>query len=201
MWEQIRSNRRKSVVLVVGMALILLGLGYVIAEAAVPGAGVFGLGIATIVWLIMSLVAYFRGDAILLRAGGARRIEKKDHPTLFNVVEEMKIASGLSKMPDIYIIDDASMNAFATGRNPDKAAVAVTSGMLSKLSRDELQGVIGHEIAHVVNRDVLLMTMVGVMLGAVVMVSQIYLRSMFFGKLLRITEKFHQFPGRGQRPT
>jgi len=92
----------------------------------------------------------------------------------------MKIASGLEKMPDIYIIDDPALNAFATGRNPDKAAVAVTSGLLQKLNRDELQGVIAHEISHVINRDVLLMVMCGVLLGSIVILAFIGTRMLFF---------------------
>ena len=93
----------------------------------------------------------------------------------------MHIAAGMSKMPDVYIMEDPSPNAFATGRDPDHAAVAVTTGLLSRLSRDQLQGVIAHEISHVVNRDVLFMTMVGVMVGAIVMLSHVFLRGMFFG--------------------
>ena len=183
MWEQIRANRRKTVGLVMGMALILAGLGFVIGEAIAPGAGLVGLAVAGAVWFVMTLVAFFQGDRILLATAGARRIEKHDHPQLFNVVEEMKIASGLNHMPAVYVIDDPSMNAFAIGRKPEKAAVAVTTGLLERLDRDELQGVIAHEIAHIVNRDVLLMSMIGVMLGTIVLVSEIYLRSMFYSAI------------------
>ena len=181
MWEQIASNKRKSMILVLVMAAVLFGLGFVIAEASAPGAGVFGIMIAFVIWVIMSLVAYFKGDNILLAVSGAKKIEKQDHPELWNVVEEMTIASGLPKMPDVYLIDDMSLNAFAVGRKPEKAAVAVTAGLLAHLNRDELQGVIAHEVSHIINRDVLLMTMVGIMLGAVVMISEIYLRSLWYG--------------------
>src|SRR4030043_327082 len=101
----------------------------------------------------MSMVAYFQGDSILLAASGAKKISHDDHPRLYNIAEEMKIASGLEAMPSIYIIDDPAMNAFATGRDPKKASVTVTSGLLQKLNRDELQGVVGHEMAHIKNRD------------------------------------------------
>lgn len=181
MWEQIRSNKRKSVALVIAMALILFVLGFIIGEAYFQGGGLFGLLIAFGIWVVMTLVAYFQGDNILLAVSGAKKIERADHPELFNVVEEMKIASGLPKMPDIYIINDDSMNAFAAGRKPDKAIVAVTSGLLARLNRDELQGVIAHEIAHIINRDVLLMTMVSIMLGAIVMIAQVFLRSLWYG--------------------
>jgi heat shock protein HtpX len=99
------------------------------------------------------------------------------------VVEEMKIASGLEKMPDIYIIDDPALNAFATGRNPNRASVAITSGLLQKLNRDELQGVIGHEISHIKNRDVLLMAMCGVLLGTIVILAWYGSRIMIFGSM------------------
>ena len=180
MWEQIRSNRIKSIVLVAAMACVLLAIGYFIGLAFF-GSATGGLIVALIIWGIMSLIAYFEGDSIFLALSRARKIERDDHPRLYNVVEEMKLASGLEHMPAIYIIDDPALNAFATGRDPKKAAVAVTSGLLQKLNRDELQGVIGHEIAHVKNRDVLLMTMCGVLLGTIVMISWYMTHALFWG--------------------
>jgi heat shock protein HtpX len=179
MWEQIRSNRTRSVVLVVVMGALLLALGYFLGSMFFDSA-IGGLVIALIIWGMMSLVAFFQGDSILLGVSGARKIKPSDHPRLYNVVEEMKIASGLEKMPDIYIIDDPALNAFATGRNPDRASVAITSGLLQKLNRDELQGVIGHEIAHIKNRDVLLMVLVSVLLGSIVILAWYASRFMFF---------------------
>ena len=129
MWEQIRDNRVKSVILVAAMAGVLLALGYFIGLAFF-GSEIAGLVIALIIWVIMSLVAYFEGDSIFLSISKARKIERDDHPRLYNIVEEMKIASGMERMPDIYIIDDPALNAFATGRDPTKAAIAVTSGLL-----------------------------------------------------------------------
>ena len=162
MWEQIRANKRKSAVLVVAVAAVLFGLGYFGAEAFVPGAGLVGLAVAFVIWLVLSTISYFGGDNIFLALAGARKIEKQDLPVLYNVVEEMTIASGLAKMPDVYVVDDPSPNAFATGRTPDRAAVAVTAGLLRACNRDELQGVVAHEIGHVKNRDTLLMLMAGV---------------------------------------
>jgi heat shock protein HtpX len=182
MWEQIRSNRIRSVVLVAGMALLLVLIGYFLGIAFFENP-VGGLVIALIIWGIMSLVAYFQGDSILLALARARKISRDDYPRLYNIVEEMKIASGLEKMPDIYIIDDPALNAFATGRDPNRAAVAVTSGLLQKLNRDELQGVIGHEIAHINNRDVLLMAMCGVLLGTIVILAWYATRILFFGSM------------------
>ncbi|MDQ1257250.1 MAG: Protease HtpX, partial [Candidatus Hydrogenedentes bacterium] len=198
MWEQIQSNKQKSVALVVLIAGLLFVLGYVIGEAAAPGAGILGLGVALIVWIVMSLVAYFQGDSILLAVSGAREISRDDHPQLFNVVEEMKIAGALPAMPKIYIIDDMAMNAFAAGRSPEKAAVAVTAGLLARLNRDELQGVIAHEMSHILNRDVLLMSMVGVMLGVIVMVSEIFLRGLWHSGLARRYQSSRNQSGGGQ---
>jgi heat shock protein HtpX len=142
--------------------------------------GVAGLIIALVIWLVMNLIAYFQGGSIVLGISGARKIGPDDHPRLWNVVEEMKIASGLPKMPDVYIIDDPALNAFATGRDPEHAAVAVTSGLLQKMNRDELQGVVAHEMSHIKNRDVLLMTMCSVTLGTIVILAWYGTRVMLF---------------------
>lgn len=184
MWEQIRSNQNRSVVLVIGMGLLLLLIGYLVGIIFLDN-GIGGLIIAFIVWGIMSLLAYYQGDNILLGMARARKISHDDHPRLYNIVEEMKIASGLEKVPDIYIIDDPAPNAFAVGRSPDKAAVAITTGLLQKLNRDELQGVIGHEIAHIKNRDVLLMAISSVLLGTIVILAWYATRVMFFGGMGR----------------
>jgi heat shock protein HtpX len=161
-----------------GALLLLLGssLGFYFFES--PTAG---LVMALVLWIIMSLVGYFQGDSIILAMSRAKKITRDDHPRLYNIVEEMKISSGLEKMPDIYIVDDPAMNAFATGRDPSKASVTVTSGLLQKLNRDELQGVVGHEMAHVNNRDVLLMAMCSVLLGTIVILSWYASRFMIFG--------------------
>jgi heat shock protein HtpX len=184
MWEQVRSNQTRSTVLVIGMGIILLLIGYLLGVVFFDNA-IGGLIIAFIVWGIMSLIGYFQGDSILLGMAKARKISHDDHPRLYNIVEEMKIASGLEKMPDIYIIDDPAPNAFAVGRNPDKAAVAITSGLLQKLNRDELQGVIGHEIGHIKNRDVLLMAISAVLLGTIVILAWYASRFMLFGGMGR----------------
>jgi len=182
MWEQIAANKRKSAFLVVLMALLLGALGYFGGEYFLgKGQGVIGVFFALVIWVIMTLVAYFQGDSIYLGMAGARKVGKEDLPVLHNVVEEMTLAAGLPKMPDVYVIDDPAPNAFATGRKTETAAVAVTSGLLKVLNRDELQGVIAHEIAHVRNRDVLLMLYAGVLAGAIVLLSEIGLRSMWFG--------------------
>ena len=162
--------------------MLLLLIGYVLGLAFFDS-GVGGLVVALVVWVIMNLVAFFQGDSILLAISKARKIERDDHPRLYNIVEEMKIASGLEKMPDVYIIDDPAPNAFATGRDPSRASVAITTGLLQKLNRDELQGVIGHEIAHVKNRDVLLMSLCSVLLGTIVILAYYATYMLFFSSM------------------
>jgi heat shock protein HtpX len=187
MWELIKANQRKSVFLFVIMGIILIALGFVIGLSFDPngnGSGaIFGIIVALAVWFIMSLVAVTAGSSIMLAASNAKEVTPDVHPQLFNVVEEMRIAAGMPKMPKVYIINTDAPNAFATGMSPDKAAVAVTAGLLAKLNRDELQGVIAHEMSHVVNRDVRFMTIAGVMLGAIVIISEIFLRSLLFSRV------------------
>jgi heat shock protein HtpX len=180
-WELIRANQRRAATLVVVMAGLLFLLGYALGEALAPGGGVGGLFIAFLVWIVLTLVSYYQGDSIFLALARARRIEKKDNPVLFNVVEEMSIAAGLPRPPDVYIIDEAAPNAFATGRDSQHAAVAVTAGLLETLDRNELQGVVAHELGHVANRDVLYMMMVGVMLGTIVLLADVGARAFFWG--------------------
>ena len=181
MWELVRANQRRAATLVVVMAALLFLVGYVVGEALAPGAGTAGLVSAFLVWVVLTLVSYYQGDAIFLALAGARKVEKKDNPQLFNVVEEMTIAAGLPLPPDVYVMDEAAPNAFATGRDPRHAAVAVTAGLLETLDRDELQGVIAHELGHVKNRDVLYMLMVGVMMGAIVLLADVGSRVFFYG--------------------
>ncbi|MBN2460033.1 MAG: M48 family metallopeptidase [Candidatus Cloacimonetes bacterium] len=182
MWELIQTNRRRSIVLFIGMGLSLLLLGFFIGEAFWGSDGwIAGMSIAFLIWLIMSAVSYFSGDAIVLAMSHAKRVTPEIHPRLFNVVEEMKIAANLPTMPKVYIIPDIAPNAFATGRNPETSSVVVTAGLLEKLDRDELQGVIAHEVSHITNRDILFMTFSAVILGSIVFLSHIFLRSLWFG--------------------
>ena len=167
------------------MAAVLLLLGFVMGMAFTksPEGGFIGLIIATALWLVLTLISFSSGDQILLAASRAKPVTHEVHPQLFNVVEEMKIAAGLPAMPKIYIINDPAPNAFATGRNPKNASVAVTAGLLARLNRDELQGVIAHEISHIINRDILFVTLAGIMLGSIVLLSQVFLRGMFYSSM------------------
>jgi len=184
MWELIRANKRNSIVLMTLMAVVLLLLGFIIGLSFFgPDGGFFGLIIAAAIWLILTLISFSSGDAILLAASKAQPVTHDVHPQLFNIVEEMKIAAALPAMPKIYIINDPAPNAFATGRNPQKASVAVTAGLLGRLNRDELQGVIAHEISHILHRDILFVTLAGIMLGSIVLLSHVFLRGMFYSSM------------------
>lgn len=181
MWELIQENRRKSLALFVLMGFCLILLGYLLGAAYAPqNGGMIGVTLALIIWLILSLISFFAGDAIVLSISGAKEVTPDVHPQLFNVVEEMKIAASMPVMPKVYIIDEAAPNAFATGRKPENCAIAVTAGLLTRLNRDELQGVIAHETSHIVNRDILFMTFAGIMLGSIVLISQVFLRGLWF---------------------
>ncbi len=183
MWELIAANKRRSVVLITIMAMVMIGAGMLIAGVVAPqarGAWLVGAFVAFILWILMSLVSYYGGDMIFLASAGAKEIQRADHPTLFNIVEEMTIASGLPKMPRIFIIDDPRPNAFATGRDPEHASVAVTAGLLNRLNRDEVQGVVAHELAHVQNRDILYVMMAAVMIGVIALMADVFLRYLWF---------------------
>ncbi len=176
-WEVIRSNRRKSFFLVAGMAACLISFGYVLGMAVDPAeGGPYGVLAACVIFLVLFLISYFNGDSILLGVSKALEISPDVHPQLFNIVEEMKIASGLQAMPKVYLIPDPAFNAFATGVRPEKSAVAVTAGLLGTLNRDELQGVVAHEMSHIQNRDVLYMTFAGIMLGSIQLIAEMFLR-------------------------
>ncbi|MCL4473811.1 MAG: zinc metalloprotease HtpX [Actinobacteria bacterium] len=179
MYEEISKNKHLSYVLIVVMTAVLIVFGYVVGYAA-TGVGWFALAIAVIIAVVMSLTGYYKGDKIALATSHARQVTHDDAPQLFNVVEEMSIASG-NPMPSVYIIDDSAPNAFATGRDPEHSSIAVTQGLLDKMNREELQGVIAHEMSHVRNYDILFATLVGVMVGAIALMADFFLRWSFFG--------------------
>jgi heat shock protein HtpX len=189
-WQQIRANKRSSIFLISLMAGMLVLLGYFLGLvfAGYRGA-LFGIVIAIGLWVILTILSFSSGDQILLSASKARRVTKKVHPQLFNVVEEMSIAANLP-MPKVYIINDPAPNAFATGRKPENASIAVTAGLLGKLNRDELQGVVAHEMSHILHRDILFVTIAGIMLGTIVLLSQVFLRGMFYRSLAGGNRRF-----------
>ena len=181
MWSLIRANRRRSVALLAAMGLLLATFGLVVGELAEPGGGAFGVFLALVVWLVLLLVSVAGGERLLLAQAGAREIQRADAPQLWNIVEEMQLAAGLPVMPKVYIVDDPAPNAFAVGLTPQRAAVAATTGLLARLNRDELQGVMAHEVGHIANRDTLFMTLAATTLGALVMLTDLYMRGLRWG--------------------
>ncbi len=177
MYEQIAKNKRLSYLLIAGTAALLLLMGFAIGYAT--GFGYFGVIFAAAIALVMGLSSYYRGDRMVLAASRARRVSHDDEPQLYNVVEEMAIASG-NPMPAVYVIPDSAPNAFATGRNPEHSSIAVTQGLMDKLNREELQGVIGHEMSHVRNYDILYATLVGILVGTIVLMADFFLRWSFW---------------------
>lgn len=186
MWEQIRANHRRSTLLIIGMALALVALGAAGGAAYAGRQGyIAGIGFALIVFGVQLAVYFAAADSVLLAGTNAREITHQDSPQLFNIVEEMKVAAGLTFMPRVCIIDDPAPNAFAVGGKPTNSAVCVTTGLLHRLNRDELQGVIAHEIGHLKNQDVRFMSLAAILLGSIVMLSEIFTRSMRFGSRSR----------------
>lgn len=190
--DLIAANKRNSVLLVAVFVLFVAALALVLALAAIslydPQAtqhirwqeGILAGLVAAGIAFFFSFLGYFSGANMILGMSGAKPLAKRDDPQLYNVVEEMAIAAGIP-MPQVYLILDSAPNAFATGRDPEHAVVAITSGLRTKLNREELEGVIAHEIAHIRNYDIRLMLLLTVLIGTVVMLSD------FFWQLLRFS--------------
>jgi heat shock protein HtpX len=180
--DRVAVNRRNSLFLIAAFLAFVAVFGYVIGYAWIgdPMGALFGLALAFVVGIVSGLATYYGGDRLMLTASRAKEITHDDAPVLFNVVEEMAIAAGLP-VPKVYIIDDSAPNAFATGRDPEHASIAVTSGLLKKLDRDELQGVIAHEMSHVGNFDIRYAMLVGILVGTTVLISDFFLRGLWFG--------------------
>jgi heat shock protein HtpX len=176
--EQIAANKRKTVLLfVVAIAFTAL-IGYAIGFLFFQG-GVVGVVLATILAVALSLGSYFAGDRIVLASTGAREVTAAQEPRLHNIVEGIAIAAGVPK-PRVYVVPEQAPNAFATGRDPDHSSIAVTQGLLDIMNRVELEGVIGHEMSHVLDRDILVGTVVATVVGAAVLMSEFFTRSWFW---------------------
>lgn len=190
MWELIEKNKRKSLFVLILMFVLMTVLSGAIGFAIEPQYGAYcGAAFGILLWAVQSLVAYFLGDDIVLHFNMAVVVTPESSPRLYNIVEEMKIAAGLAVMPEIYIVQSPGLNAFATGIRPNKTAICVTSGLVENLNRDELQGVIAHEMSHILNRDVLFMTFAGVMLGTITMLSNALLKGTIFANSDRRSRK------------
>ncbi len=158
---------------------VVAALGWLIGEVWM-GQGIGFLGIFGVVAIIWSLTAYFAGDRMVLAVSRAKEIRKSDDPELWNVIEELCLAGGLP-MPRVYVIEDSAPNAFATGRDPEHGVVAITTGLRQKLDRDELAGVMAHELSHIRFYDIRLQTLIGVLVGLTALISDMFLRSMWWG--------------------
>ncbi|MCX6741796.1 MAG: M48 family metallopeptidase [Candidatus Pacearchaeota archaeon] len=177
--DQIAKNKTKSIVLLIIVFIVFIALGYVIAIAF--QLDTFALFIlSTIISVFYIWITYAFSDKIALLSVGAKEADPSQYRTLYNSVENMSIASGLP-MPKVYIMRGDQINAFATGKNPQHSVICVTEGAIAKLNKQELEGVIGHEMSHVANYDIRFVTIVAVVVGAISIFSQMFLRSLWFG--------------------
>jgi heat shock protein HtpX len=178
MYEQISSNKRRSFLLVLFFLALIFLLAWRFEQ--MMGLGTEGLVAAVVIAVAMTIGSYYASDKIVLAMSKARPVKKEEYPYLYNVVEGLTIAAGLPQ-PRCYVIDDTAPNAFATGRNPQNSVIVVTTGLLDKLNRVELEGVIAHEMSHIKNYDVRLQTLTVVMVGVVALLSDWMRRSFWWG--------------------
>jgi heat shock protein HtpX len=181
-YQQIAANRRQSIFLVIILTSLLAVFGFVIgfALSGYWQGGIVALVIAILISLGLSSLSYYSGDSLVLSVSGAREVNEQMAPQLTNVVQELAIAANIP-MPKVYIINDTAPNAFATGRDPQHASVAITEGLLQKLDREELQGVIGHELSHVRNYDTRFELLVATLVGSIALLADFFLRFTFWG--------------------
>jgi heat shock protein HtpX len=181
-YSQIAENKRRSVLLALIVVLLFGALGFSIGYAvsgSATGAAIV-MAIAIGIGTFLAIGSYFGGASIVLGVSGAKEVDATSAPQLINVVQELALAANIP-VPKVYIIDDTAPNAFATGRDPKHAVVAVTTGLLEKLDREELQGVIGHELSHVQNLDIRFAMIVGVLVGSIALMADFFLRFTFWG--------------------
>ncbi len=178
MYEQIARNKWRSILLVFVVLVLAAGIGYLFGYLF--EAGPFGLVIALVIAVVGSITSYRYGDKLVLRVSRARPASREDHPKLHNIVEGLCIAAGMP-VPAIYVIPEQAPNAFATGRDPEHASIAVTDGLLQTLNRVELEGVIAHELSHVKNRDILVGTLTATLVGVVVLLAGWMRWGLFWG--------------------
>jgi heat shock protein HtpX len=176
--EEIARNKRKTFLLLAAAVLFTALIGYVIGYLWFSGPA--GVIIAVILAIVLSTGSYLYGDRAVLASTRAKKVTPQEEPRLHNIVEGLAIAAGIPK-PAVYVVPEAAPNAFATGRDPEHSSIAVTQGLLDTMNRVELEGVIGHELSHVLDRDILVGTVVATVVGAAVLMSEIFMRSWFWG--------------------
>ena len=181
-WSKVDSNKRKTWCLMFGFSIFIIVFSYIITFAlGFEGPGALGfVGVILVVSGLINLASYYWSDKVVIRMAEAREITEKDNKELYRLVENPCIAGGLPR-PKIYLIDDPAPNAFATGRDPNHAVLAFTTGILQKLNKLELEGVVAHELSHVKNYDTRLMSVVVILVGLVVLLANIFIRSLWFG--------------------
>ena len=178
MYDQIDRNKRNTWILISIFTIVIVLLGWVYGEYS--GLGNIGIMFAVLLATTMNLIGFFRGDKVALMSAGAKEVQKKDAPQLYRLVENLAITAGIPT-PKVYVIKDPSPNAFATGRDPEHASVAVTTGLLQTMTKQELEGILAHEISHIKNYDIRIMTVVIVLVGIVLLLSDILMRTFIFG--------------------
>ncbi len=179
-YEEIASNKRKSYMLIFVFFVFVILLGLIIGMFYENQ--FFGIGLAIVVGTLYFLFSYYGGAKAILTMTKAKEAHKPEHTRLINLVEGLSIAAGLPKPPKVYVIEDTALNAFATGRDPEHSAVTVTTGLLDKLNKLELEGVLAHEISHIKNYDIRVMMLAAVMVGLTVLLSDFLLRSFLWGR-------------------
>jgi len=177
--DQIARNKRKSIFLMISIFLVIIVLGYAISLAFSPGYFFMIMIIAIIFSISYLLIMFYNSDKIAISSVNAKVADQIKHKQFYSLIEGLTIASGLP-MPKLYVMPSKQINAFASGRNPANAIVCVTEGALDKLDKRELEGVLAHELGHIANYDIRYMTLVAVMVGIIAIVSQIFLRSLWF---------------------
>ena len=177
--DQISKNKRKSFFLIISIFLVFLLFGYVISKAFDPGYFFFIMIIAIIFSISYILISYYNSHKIAIMSAGAKKANRNDYREYYNLVEGLTLASGLP-MPELYVMPSNQINAFASGRDPKNSVVCVTEGALSKLDKRELEGVLAHELGHIGNYDIRYMTLVAVMVGMISIISELFLRSLWF---------------------
>ncbi|MCE5224144.1 M48 family metalloprotease [bacterium] len=179
-YDQIATNKRNTFLLVFVFTIIIILACYFLGEVWTTGGGLLGIVIGAVISVGLFLISYFSGDSVLLSTVGAKEVDPNSSSQFYNVVKEMSISSGTA-MPKVYIVPDPSPNAFAAGRDPEHASLAVNEGLLQLMNREELQGVIAHEMSHIQNRDILYATIVAVMAGVIVIIASFFRNSWAFG--------------------
>lgn len=177
-YSAVDSNKRKTVLIMLLFILFITTIGFIYGKAS----GGFGTSYAVIAFvfaIVSSVGSFYFSDKLVLATTGAQKIQESDHPELFHIVENLAIADGIP-MPEVYIVNDPSPNAFATGRDPKHAVVCCTTGILQKLNKTELEGVIAHELSHVKNYDIRVMAIVAILVGFVAILADMFMRSMWF---------------------